>query len=153
MHVFRGLPETADVPVALTIGNFDGVHRGHQAMLSRLLEAAEDLALPPAVLTFDPHPREFFGRASAPPRLSTLRGKLEAFAAQGIERTYIARFNAAMAGLSPATFIEREAAATPLLLLLDNSLFGVDEALVQDILPIHPGHHAGCGNRRPAQKA
>ena len=107
MHVFRGLPETADVPVALTIGNFDGVHRGHQAMLSRLLEAAEDLALPPAVLTFDPHPREFFGRASAPPRLSTLRGKLEAFAAQGIERTYIARFNAAMAGLSPATFIER----------------------------------------------
>ncbi len=106
MHVFRGLPETADVPVALTIGNFDGVHRGHQAMLSRLLEAAEDLALPPAVLTFDPHPREFFARASAPPRLSTLRGKLEAFATHGVERTYIARFNAAMAGLSPATFIE-----------------------------------------------
>ena len=62
MRVFRGLPASADAPVALTIGNFDGVHRGHQAMLARLIEAADDLALPPAVLTFDPHPREFFAR-------------------------------------------------------------------------------------------
>ena len=55
VRVIRGLPPSADGPVALTIGNFDGVHRGHQAMLARLIEAAEDLALPPAVLTFDPH--------------------------------------------------------------------------------------------------
>lgn len=106
MRVFRGLPEVADAPVALTIGNFDGVHRGHQAMLSRLIEAAEDLALPSALLTFDPPPREFFMRAAAPPRLSSLRSKLEAFAERGVARTYIARFDAAMAGLSPATFIE-----------------------------------------------
>ena len=66
MQVFRGLPPAADAPVALTIGNFDGVHRGHQAMLSRLVEAAEDLALPSAVLTFDPPPREFFAKATAP---------------------------------------------------------------------------------------
>ena len=64
MQVFRGLPPAADVPIALTIGNFDGVHRGHQAMLSRLVEAADDLALPPAVLTFDPPPREFFAQAT-----------------------------------------------------------------------------------------
>ena len=51
MRVFRGLPAAADREVALTIGNFDGVHRGHQAMLARLIEAADDLALPSAVLT------------------------------------------------------------------------------------------------------
>ena len=106
MRVFRGLPAAADREVALTIGNFDGVHRGHQAMLARLIEAADDLALASAVLTFDPHPREFFAPHAAPPRLSTLRGKLERFAAQGIERVYVARFDGALAGLAPEAFID-----------------------------------------------
>ena len=106
MRVFRGLPAAAGTPVALTIGNFDGVHRGHQAMLTRLAEAADDLALPAAVLTFDPHPREYFARASAPPRLSTLRAKLERFAAHGVERTYIARFDDRLAGISAEEFID-----------------------------------------------
>ena len=74
MQLIRGLPAVADRPVALTVGNFDGVHRGHQAMLARLAEAAEDLGLMPAVLTFDPHPREFFAKEQPPARLSTLRG-------------------------------------------------------------------------------
>ena len=106
MRVYRGLPDAADVPVALTIGNFDGVHRGHQAMLGRLVEAADDLALPPSVMTFDPHPREFFAPASAPPRLSTLRSKLEAFRTLGMARAYVLRFNAAVASLSPEAFID-----------------------------------------------
>ncbi|HET7033432.1 MAG TPA: bifunctional riboflavin kinase/FAD synthetase [Casimicrobiaceae bacterium] len=106
MRVFRGLPSSATAPIALTIGNFDGVHRGHQAMLGRLIEAAEDLALPPAVLTFDPPPREFFARSSAPPRLSTLRSKIEQFGARGVAFTFVARFNAALAALSPETFID-----------------------------------------------
>jgi riboflavin kinase/FMN adenylyltransferase len=106
VRVHRGLPASADRPVALTIGNFDGVHRGHQAMLSRLIEAADDLGLPSAVLTFEPHPREFFARDSAPPRLCTLRAKLERFAALGIERVYIARFDQRLASLTPETFIE-----------------------------------------------
>ena len=105
MRVFRGLPAAADREVALTIGNFDGVHRGHQAMLARLTEAADDLALPSAVLTFDPHPREYFAPHAAPPRLSTLRNKLERFAGHGIERVYIARFDRALAGLAPEAFI------------------------------------------------
>ena len=67
MRVFRGLPKSSDAPLALTIGNFDGVHRGHQAMLTRLIEGAEDLRLVPAALTFEPHPREFFAPDSAPP--------------------------------------------------------------------------------------
>ena len=106
MRVFRGLPPSAIPPIALTIGNFDGVHRGHQAMLERLTEAAEDLALPPAVLTFDPPPREFFARSSAPPRLSTLRAKVEQFRAHGVAFTFVARFNAGLAALPPDTFID-----------------------------------------------
>ena len=105
MRVFRGLPPSASAPVALTIGTFDGIHRGHQAMLSRLVEAADDLALAPAVLTFDPYPREFFARESAPPRLSSLRTKIERFAAHGVEHVYIARFNAALAGMTPGEFV------------------------------------------------
>ena len=106
MRVIRGLPSSADGPVALTIGNFDGVHRGHQAMLSRLIEAAEDLALPSAVLTFDPHPREFFAPGTAPPPVSSLRSKLEAFAEHGVVRTFVARFDQRLASLTPEAFIE-----------------------------------------------
>ena len=111
MRVHRGLtaggPTAAgERPVALTIGNFDGVHRGHQAMLARLIEAAEDLDLTPAVLTFDPHPREYFAPAAAPPRLSTLRAKLDAFRAYGVQRAYVARFDRRLAALEPEAFID-----------------------------------------------
>lgn len=106
MQVFRGFPP-ASQHVALTIGNFDGVHRGHQAMLARLVEAAEDLALVPTVLTFNPHPREFFAPHSAPPRLSTVRDKLEQFSARGVARVHIARFDGRLAHLSAGEFIER----------------------------------------------
>jgi riboflavin kinase/FMN adenylyltransferase len=105
VRIYRGLPLLADMPVALTIGNFDGVHRGHQAMLARLCEAADDLGLPSAVLTFDPHPREFFARELAPPRLTGARQKLELFRRFGVARTFIARFDAALAQLSPEAFI------------------------------------------------
>jgi len=106
LRVHRSLPSSFATPIALTIGNFDGVHRGHQAMLARLIEAAEDLALPPAVLTFDPPPREFFARDKAPPRLSTLRAKIEQFRAHGVAHTFIARFDARLSSLSPETFID-----------------------------------------------
>jgi len=106
MRIIRGLPRQADTPIALTIGNFDGVHRGHQAMLSRLVEAAEDLRLVPAVLTFDPHPREYFAREHAPPRISTRRAKLELLRDAGVARTVIARFGAALSQMSPQAFID-----------------------------------------------
>ncbi len=94
------------MPVALTIGNFDGVHRGHQAMLARLIEAAEDLQLQPAVLTFDPHPREYFAHGDAPARLSTLRSKLDLFRAFGVAVTWVARFDARLAALTAEEFID-----------------------------------------------
>src|SRR5437867_3087410 len=75
-------------------------------MLVRLCEAADDLGLTPTVLSFDPPPREFFGRASAPPRLSSLRDKIGCFRAAGVARVVIARFGAGLASLSPETFVE-----------------------------------------------
>jgi riboflavin kinase/FMN adenylyltransferase len=106
VRVQRDLTSAPGVPVALTIGNFDGVHRGHQAMLARLIEAAEDLRLRPAVLTFDPHPREYFARAEAPARLSTLRSKLDLFRAFGVAIAYVARFDVRLAALSAEQFID-----------------------------------------------
>jgi riboflavin kinase/FMN adenylyltransferase len=128
VQVYRGIPLRADTPhLALTIGNFDGVHRGHQSMLQRLTEAAEDLELPPAVLTFDPHPREFFAKGAAPPRLSGLRAKLEQFAARGVAHVYIAHFDARLAGLTAEEFVERilvERLGTRWVLVGDDFRFG-----------------------------
>jgi riboflavin kinase / FMN adenylyltransferase len=107
VQVIRGLSKPRQQRLALTIGNFDGVHRGHQAMLARLREAAEDLDLPSAVLTFDPHPREFFAPQSAPARVSTLRDKLEQFDAHGVAQVRIARFDQSLARLSAEEFIEQ----------------------------------------------
>jgi riboflavin kinase/FMN adenylyltransferase len=103
----RSLEAVALGPVALTIGNFDGVHRGHQAMLARLAAAAGTRGLPATVLTFEPHPREFFAPQSAPTRLTSLREKLELLAAHGVERVHVQRFSAAFAGLPPEAFVER----------------------------------------------
>ena len=93
-------------PHAVTIGNFDGLHRGHQAMLSRLKEEAEKLGLQSCVLTFEPHPREFFSPANAPARLSSLREKSELIRAAGIDRLHVCRFNQRFSSLSPVDFIQ-----------------------------------------------
>ena len=69
-----------------TIGNFDGVHRGHQAILKRLRERAAELGLPTCVVIFEPQPREFFGPDTAPVRLTRLRDKLELLAREGVDR-------------------------------------------------------------------
>ena len=105
LRVKRDLTSAPGGPVALTIGNFDGMHRGHQAMLARLVEAAEDLRLLPAVLTFDPHPREFFSPSNAPARLSTLRSKLSLFRAYGVATTFVARFDARLASRTADEFV------------------------------------------------
>ena len=107
MHVFRGIPVQAEAPVALTIGNFDGVHLGHQAMLARLKEAANRLGLVSCVMTFEPHPREFFAPDQAPTRLTSLREKLELLAELGVERVQVCRFNFDFAKISAEDFIAR----------------------------------------------
>ena len=97
MLVFRRVPEHAQTPTVLTIGNFDGLHRGHQALLARLTAAARRLGLPSALLTFEPHPREFFAPDQAPARLTSLREKLSLIERCGVDKVYVCRFNAALA--------------------------------------------------------
>ena len=90
----------------LTIGNFDGVHRGHRALLERVVAKAHELGTTSTVLTFEPHPREFFAPQGAPARLTRLREKLELIAATGIERVHLTHFNARFAAMSAAQFVE-----------------------------------------------
>jgi riboflavin kinase/FMN adenylyltransferase len=111
MRVFRGFhhPEVAPA-CALTIGNFDGVHRGHQAMLALLRSEAQHRGLPSCVLTFEPHPRDFFAQVSgkpdlAPTRIATLRDKLIELERCGIDQVVVLRFDARFAGQSPQGFI------------------------------------------------
>lgn len=106
MRITRGIPRAADGPVALTIGNFDGVHAGHQAMLDELARASRRLGLPACVMTFEPHPREFFAPDQAPVRLTSLREKLELLAANGVERAHVCRFNYAFAQIAAQDFVE-----------------------------------------------
>ena len=107
MLVYRGFSHPAPDATVLTIGNFDGVHLGHRALLARLRDVAEHEKLLPTVLTFEPHPREFFAPESAPARLSTLREKLERFADEGVALACVGHFNASFAALSAEDFIER----------------------------------------------
>jgi riboflavin kinase/FMN adenylyltransferase len=106
MRVFRGFSQPVPGPTALAIGNFDGVHRGHGALVARLCEVARAGGLPPTVLTFEPHPREFFAPASAPARLTTLREKIELLGEAGVEQIMVCRFDAAFAALGADAFID-----------------------------------------------
>lgn len=92
--------------LALTIGNFDGVHRGHRAMLDRVVAKGRELGIPGGVLTFEPHPREFFAPADAPSRISRLREKLEWFAEAGIGHAHVLRFDARLAAQGAERFVE-----------------------------------------------
>ncbi len=105
MHILRGLYSTDTNPVALTIGNFDGVHQGHQSLLNDLCAAAQTRGLRTAVVIFEPHPREFFTPEQAPARLTSLREKLEFFALKGVDRVHVCRFNEKFARMTAADFI------------------------------------------------
>jgi len=112
MKIFRGFhhPGIADA-CALTIGNFDGVHRGHQAMLALLNSEAAHRGVESCVLTFEPHPRDYFAGAHhkpelAPARIGTLRDKLTELARCGVQQTVVLPFDARLAAQSPEAFID-----------------------------------------------
>lgn len=90
-----------------TIGNFDGVHRGHVALLERAQQRGAELGLPTCVVTFEPHSREFLAPEMAPARLTDLRGKVAALREHGVERLLVLPFNRALASLQPEEFIDR----------------------------------------------
>ena len=101
-----GLPGREGGAWAVTIGNFDGVHRGHRALLERVIARGRELDLGTCVLTFEPHPREYFAPHAAPARLTRLRDKLELMAQAGIARVHVARFDRRLASLSAAAFAD-----------------------------------------------
>ena len=91
---------------AATIGNFDGVHLGHQAVIAQLAERAQALGVPSCVITFEPHPREFFHPERAPARLSRLRDKVAAIERLGVDRLLVLRCDAALTQQTPGAFID-----------------------------------------------
>jgi riboflavin kinase/FMN adenylyltransferase len=115
MQVFRGIGGLRGARAAgghaVTIGNFDGVHRGHQAMLALLVNEARHRGVPACVLTFEPHPRDFFavraGRPeAAPTRIATLRDKLAEIERCGIDRVVVMRFDERLAAMPPQAFVD-----------------------------------------------
>ena len=112
MQIFRGFhhPQLAKA-CALTIGNFDGVHRGHQAMLALLKNEARHRGVPSCVMTFEPHPRDFFAKLHqqhdlAPARIANLRDKLNELMACGVDQCVVLPFNQSFAAQQPQAFIE-----------------------------------------------
>ena len=137
MRVFRGFhhPGIADA-CALTIGNFDGVHRGHQAMLALLRNEAQHRGLASCVMTFEPHPRDYFAAAAnkpdlAPARIATLRDKLAELERCGIEQAVVLRFDARFAAQSPQAFVDDvlvEGLGAKYVLVGDDFRFGAKRA-------------------------
>jgi riboflavin kinase/FMN adenylyltransferase len=112
MKVFRGFNHPGIARAcALTIGNFDGVHRGHQAMLALLKSEAQQRGVPSCAMTFEPHPRDYFAAVNhkpelAPARVGTLRDKLTDLAQSGVDQTIVLPFDASLASHSPQAFID-----------------------------------------------
>jgi riboflavin kinase/FMN adenylyltransferase len=137
MQVFRGFHHPGIAPAcALTIGNFDGVHRGHQAMLALLKSEAQHRGLPACVMTFEPHPRDYFAAMAgkpelAPARIATLRDKLSELVRCGIDQTVVLRFDRRFAAQSPQAFIDDvlvRGLGTKYVLVGDDFRFGAKRA-------------------------
>jgi riboflavin kinase / FMN adenylyltransferase len=134
MRVYRHLPPLfnqakaqANQAKALAIGNFDGLHLGHQALLAKLVATAKQQQLVSAVMTFEPHPREYFSPQNAPARLSSLREKMEYFEEAGVQEVFICRFNQAFSSISAADFMQkilRDALAANTILVGGDFCFG-----------------------------
>ncbi|HUH61130.1 MAG TPA: bifunctional riboflavin kinase/FAD synthetase [Candidimonas sp.] len=112
-RIYRTLPRfDTQRPSAVTIGNFDGVHRGHQAILARVREQAQQGGLAATVMTFEPHPRAYFARRGQRPELiptqiSSLRDKIAALMRQQPTQVVLERFNQSLADMSAEAFIEQ----------------------------------------------
>ena len=137
MKVFRGYRHSQLAPAcALTIGNFDGVHRGHQAMLALLRNEARHLDIPSCVMSFEPHPRDYFAAKAnrpelAPARIATLRDKLTELSRCDIDQCVIMPFGADLATQTPEDFIEKvlvAALGVKYLLVGDDFRFGAKRA-------------------------
>jgi len=137
MKILRGLGNrVATSGCALTIGNFDGVHRGHQAMLALLQNEARHRGVPTCAMTFEPHPRDFFAAVHrkpelAPARIATLRDKLEELERCGVDQCVVLPFNQRLASMPPQAFIDDilvKALGVRYVLVGDDFRFGAQRA-------------------------
>jgi len=131
MLITRGFEpvRAADRGCVVAIGNFDGLHLGHQAILARMRERSREQGLPAMVLTFEPHPREYFMPQAAPARLMRLRDKAELLATMNVARLHVLRFGAALSAWNGVTFIGRI----------------LDDALGAKRIVVGAGFRFGCG--------
>ncbi|MCH8846267.1 MAG: bifunctional riboflavin kinase/FAD synthetase [Proteobacteria bacterium] len=109
MELIRSLHNLRDhhQKCVATIGNFDGIHLGHQAIISQLKEIAGKHDLPTVIITFEPQPQEYFSPGNAPARLTRLREKIEEMERLSVDRLICLRFNSELASLSPRDFVKR----------------------------------------------
>lgn len=131
MRITHGLHPRLAHASAVTIGNFDGLHLGHQTMLRQLVSIARDRDLSSCVVTFEPHPREFLNPQNAPARLSSLRDKLDSMKSLGIEHVHICNFNPTLAQMPATRFIEQvllDGLRMEYLLIGDDFRFGAQRA-------------------------
>lgn len=129
MELIRGIHNIlpAHHGCVLTIGNFDGVHRGHAEVITKLVKKARQLNVPATLMTFEPQPQEMFRGDNAPARLSTLRDKIILLEELGIDRLVCINFNAKFADLSAQDFIDKllvESLGVKYLVIGDDFCFG-----------------------------
>jgi riboflavin kinase/FMN adenylyltransferase len=156
MRSYRGLTDARRGCVA-AIGNFDGIHLGHQAVLGQLAEIAAVHRLPAVVITFEPHPQEFFqeffGRGIAPPRLTCFREKMIVLRRFAVDQVLCLRFDAKLARMDATEFVERvlvHGLGVRSLVVGDDFRFGRnrlgDRALLQDLGRQHGFELVGMHN-------
>ena len=144
MQIYRHIPKSTharhanDASRVLAIGNFDGLHLGHQALLAKTVDVAKSQQLKPAVMTFEPHPREFFMPQNAPARLSSLREKLEYFNEVGVNDVFVLRFNQAFSAVTAHDFMHqvlRDSLQANTILVGGDFCFGAKrKGTVQDLI-------------------
>jgi riboflavin kinase/FMN adenylyltransferase len=144
MQLIRGLHNLVQISSAsvVTIGAFDGLHLGHQAILNRVKHLAEAANAVPTVVLFEPQPSEYFAPDQAPARLSRFRDKVELLRSYGIQRIVCLRFNQQMQNMTPAYFVDKvlvEGLKTRHLIVGDDFRFGAnregDFELLQKLAP------------------
>lgn len=133
MQIIRGLHNLrpGHHGCVATIGNFDGVHLGHQAVLGQLADKADTMGLPLVVVVFEPQPQEFFRPQESPPRLTRFREKVQALRRYAVDRVLVLRFDAAFSQQSPQAFIDRllvQGLGVRYLVIGDDFRFGRDRA-------------------------
>ena len=142
MRIYRHIPKLGfHDPCVLTIGNYDGIHLGHQKIINELLIESKKNQIDSAIMIFEPHPREFFTPKDAPYRVTSLREKIEFFQSKKIDRVYVIKFNDRFANISGEDFISKLKKQISVQVILvgedfrfgKNREFGLENLLKSDI--------------------